>query len=476
LRDLFAQYYNVWVRANGSAIIEYDFIYYPGGAFYVNHSSTYLTILGSYSDDMGTDRWATQFPNWDGTKANLGKIRINDSWFFAKTFRGINGLSLQKPTNASQNPGSFAIGTASIDTVTVGGLVNVGNNINLLNGTSGDNKISYSRPSLTIFGNGSGGRFTITNGFYGSFFAGGILVEASMGITYNSYFQFRSARASGWIASNYARGIGCTLINNTTGTIRTSLWSTNTATPVKAAETHEDGGMLFYGPLRFNGGYEQTDTDGSAGEVLKTDGAGTVAFDYVDFLELGDVTNTTYTGLAGAVATVNAGETGLELISGSEAGQTVVKGASSTSFGYLLGQVINRQWYRPITPIAGRAIGTTFGMEGNAPLSFKATGTSMTVTGQVYCDVAAGEVLSLALSDSSVTFNDVGFTEMTAFENGGSGTHPIYSTVTFDFQVSGLTAGTPYTWYLALKSSSTSSRYLVGLTAPALVLEAKHAG
>ena len=252
-----------------------------------------------------------------------------------------------------------------------------------------------------------------------------------------------------------------------------------------AAVNSGETGLEFIAPptgtSTFTGLNDTPSSYAGEGGKLAAVNVGETALEFINppsgtFLGLTDVTNTTYTGLAGAVATVNAGETGMELISASDAGQTVVKGASSTSFGYLVGQVINRQWYRPITPTAARAIGTTFGMEGNAPLNFKATGTSMTVTGQVFCDVAPGEVLSLALSDSSVTFNDVGFTEITAFENGAGGSHPIYSTIPFDFQVSGLTAGSAYTWYLALKSSSTSSRYLVGLTAPAIVLEAKHAG
>ena len=55
-------------------------------------------------------------------------------------------------------------------------------------------------------------------------------------------------------------------------------------------------------------------TDGSANQVIKTDGAGNLSFTSIstNFLGLTDVTPSTFSGQAGKVVQVNAGETGIE--------------------------------------------------------------------------------------------------------------------------------------------------------------------
>jgi hypothetical protein len=388
---------------------------------------------------MATNTWYARFPNWDGTVANLGKVQINDTYYFSKAFRGMNGFGLQTPTNSGANAGSFSIGTSTNDTVTVGGRVTVGNNLTLALGTNGDNSILYTRPSLTLRQNGGTGRFTITNDYYGSFSAGNILTESSITIRSNDVYQFRSARSSGWIASNYAQAIGLNLINNTLGTTRTKIFATKEGTNLVAAESHEDGGMLLYGQLRFDGGYTLPDTDGTAGAVLTTDGAGTASW-----------------------------------VGGADPGLAFKTTASGTSFGYLNGQTIGQTLYRPAVPLVARSINTTLSVEGNTSVSFKPENTQVRIDLQMYVRCASGETISMALSNSSGAFSDVGTTETIVYTNGSGGSHDLTSNIQVSFLVTGLTAGTAYTWYPAIKSSSTGSAYLVGVTSPGITMEARH--
>jgi hypothetical protein len=99
----------------------------------------------------------------------------------------------------------------------------------------------------------------------------------------------------------------------------------------------------------------------------------------------------------------------------------------------------------------------------------------MTITGQVFVEADSGETISLALSTDGTTFADAGSTETVVYENGTGGSHAMSTTLQFDFNVTGLTVGVSYEYFLALKSSSTTSTYSSGGTFPAIVLEAKHA-
>lgn len=153
-------------------------------------------------------------------------------------------------------------------------------------------------------------------------------------------------------------------------------------------------------------------------------------------------------------------------------------GSASTlnmvNFKHLLGQCVARVWYRPASATA-TALTTSFQMEAGSALTFTATGTTMTITGQVYVEAGSGESISLGLSTDDTTFTDAGSTETVVYDNGAGGSHTMSTTLEFDFNVAGLTNGTSYTYYLALKSSSTTSQYFVGGANPALILQAKHA-
>ena len=144
------------------------------------------------------------------------------------------------------------------------------------------------------------------------------------------------------------------------------------------------------------------------------------------------------------------------------------------NFRHLLGQCVARVWYRPATP-ATAALTTDFTMDTGSKLSFTATSTTMTITGQVFVEADSGETISLALSTDGTTFADAGSTETVVYENGTGGSHAMSTTLQFDFNVTGLTVGVSYEYFLALKSSSTTSTYSSGGTFPAIVLEAKHA-
>jgi len=216
---------------------------------------------------------------------------------------------------------------------------------------------------------------------------------------------------------------------------------------------------------------------GEAGQIVAVN-SGETGLEFINapagtFLGLTDVTATTYTGLAGAVATVDSSETGIELVLGAETGQTLVKTATGSAFAFVSGQIVSKVVYAPAIPFTGRVLTTSFRVEINAPLIFKAPSTSIDIEGQVYLDAAPGEVINIALSDDPATFNDVGVTITQVLYNGAGGTHDVFATIPFSWRITGLTAGNSYTWYLSLRSSGSSgSRYMVGLTAPPIILKA----
>jgi hypothetical protein len=238
------------------------------------------------------------------------------------------------------------------------------------------------------------------------------------------------------------------------------------------------GRMVVVNPgeteLVFNTGFTLPVTDGTSGQVLKTDGAGVVNWSDNSFLTLSDVTDTTYTSKAGFVATVNAGESGIELVGSTDPGLALKTTVTGSSFGYLNGQTIAQTLYRPAISITPRAIGTTYSVESAVAISFKPENTVVRIDLQMYVLCAPGETISMAISDNSGTFSDVGSTDMQVFSNGGSGSHNIVSNINATFYVTGLTPATSYTWYPAIKSTSTLSGYVIGTGSPGITVEARH--
>lgn len=241
------------------------------------------------------------------------------------------------------------------------------------------------------------------------------------------------------------------------------------------------GKMVVVNPgeteLVFNTGFTLPVTDGTSGQVLKTDGAGVVNWSDNSFLTLSDVTDTTYTGKAGYVATVNIGETGLELLGSSDPGLALKTTGTGSGFGYLEGQLLDQTLYRPVATLTGFALATTFRVApASSAVNFKPENTQIRIDLQMYVEAASGDTIFFALSDNSITFNDVGSTELQVFVNGAGGSHPITTNIHATFLVTGLTPGTPYTWYPALRASSTSSKYYLGGNSPGITMQARHVG
>ena len=218
---------------------------------------------------------------------------------------------------------------------------------------------------------------------------------------------------------------------------------------------------------------------GEAGKLAAVN-VGETALEFIDppsgtFLGLTDVTNTTYTGQAGKLVVVNSGETGLEFAAGATANEVLKQGVSGPEFGFIPGQTLGSIYFRSAT-VATRTLTATVSMESGAALNFKASSSSVEIFAQAYCEVAAGDILYMGISDNSVTFSDVDATSATfqeVFENGGSGTHPLTQVITATWDVTGLTAGASYTWYLGLRRvGSGSSNYQTGPGRPYFILKA----
>jgi hypothetical protein len=218
---------------------------------------------------------------------------------------------------------------------------------------------------------------------------------------------------------------------------------------------------------------------GEAGKLAAVN-VGETALEFINppsgtFLGLTDVTSTTYTGQAGNLVVVNSGETGLEFAAGAATNEVLKQGLSGPEFGFIAGQTLGSIYFRSAT-VATRSIATAVGMESSAPLNFKASSSSVEIFAQVYCEVATGDTLYMGISDDSVTFSEVDATSATfqeVYDNGGSGSHPLTQVVTATWEVTGLTAGTPYTWYLGLRRvGSGSTNYQTGPGRPYFILKA----
>lgn len=145
---------------------------------------------------------------------------------------------------------------------------------------------------------------------------------------------------------------------------------------------------------------------GSAGTVLKHDGTADCAWDYVDFLELGDVTDTTYSGKAGYVAKVNAGETGIELVPSTTPTPSSTAG-TILGFDYLQNRSAAASWI--LSPVADGGDGEVFD-----------TGVSVTFTvpASLKVQVEVGAYIYYAGEISKVEVNYV-ITTGTDFTIGG---------------------------------------------------------
>jgi len=216
-----------------------------------------------------------------------------------------------------------------------------------------------------------------------------------------------------------------------------------------------------------------THTASSNGQVWKfdnTSGNPLMEWGFVDFLELGDVSDSSYTGLAGAIPTVNATETGMELVAPADTGEVLKSTATGATYGNVFGQIISLTYD---TTTATVSIPTGGGLRPlTYSINFKATATTMLIELQCYIAVAAGETITAGLSDNPSTFNDVGTTTLGLATNAVSGATTLSLVKTW--YVTGLTIGTSYVWYPSVESTGASSTIRVGVGVSPFVIKAIH--
>lgn len=219
---------------------------------------------------------------------------------------------------------------------------------------------------------------------------------------------------------------------------------------------------------------------GEAGQIVAVN-SGETGLEFIapptgtsTFTGLND-TPSSYSGEAGKLVVVNSGATGLEFAAGAAANEVMKQGVSGPEFGFIPGQTLGSKYFRSATT-ATRTLTTLTSMESGAPLNFKASSSSVEIFAQVYCEVATGDILYMGISDNSSTFSDVDATSATfqeVYGNGGSGSHPLTQVVTATWEVTGLTAGTAYTWYLGLRRvGGGSTNYQTGPGRPYFILKA----
>lgn len=219
--------------------------------------------------------------------------------------------------------------------------------------------------------------------------------------------------------------------------------------------------------------YRLPSESGSDGQVMKIDSSLNVDFNWVDFLELGDVTDSSYTGLAGAIPTVNSGETGIELIPPAATAGEVLKSTGTTStYGNIFGQIVSLLYNTTTAAITL----PTGGLRpiASLQLNFKATSTSMLIEMQCYITVASGESVTSGLSNNPTSYVDVGTTAVALAINGSGGSHDISMSITKTWYVSGLTVGTSYSWYPSFESTGGTSILRVGVGVSPFVMKAIH--
>lgn len=302
INDLFIQYYNALVRSTTSSKFKFGLVYSFAMPYFLNHPNCNLEVDGAGLDGREF-ALAETFPNWDLDYANLGNIRVGNSYLGGETIRLNGTFSIGQLLNNGTNPRAISFTPSAGNKVSIygGGLQIPVDGGLLLNGPNNPNIIYFTRDNFELRASPSaGGVFRVSKAAYISFYGSGIQMEGGLQMNNTSLITFRSPRSSGWIAANTANALGLNITNNSVGTTRTRLYATNAGSSLTAAETHEDGGMLFYGPLKFDGGYEQTNTDGSAGQVLKTDGAGSANWADITSSDIG-----TYSDVAAMVAATN---------------------------------------------------------------------------------------------------------------------------------------------------------------------------
>jgi hypothetical protein len=346
-------------------------------------------------------------------------------------------------------------------------------------GDFGLTQIRKSRNGVSLI-DGSGNSLNVSSNLVytqgGSALINAGSAEAIFGRAASGYFKWNTNQ--GVFVENISPGRNLHISQNPTGNPQgIIIRTTSTGADAKNSriqihnQTSIGGGFAYQYSLPRAGGADGTVMKLSAG----TAGGATenlVNFGYVDFIELGDVSDTSYAGLTGAVPVVNAGATGMSLLAPSTTpGQVLKSTGTDLTYSNTYGQVIALEYNTTTAtiPIPSAAM-TPFPFS----IRFFASATTMLIEMNCYVTVGSGETISSGLSTGAITFADVGSTVVLIADNGSGGSHDISFSIAKTWQVTGLTVGTEYVYYASFQSTGSGSDILVGVNVSPFVLKALH--